>query len=179
MKNTNKSLQSLALAVLLAATPMLSHAKSNTETKTDSASTTFSFATLSDVAVSYSWSDLVYKQARNFTTVDGALTYTLSLANSSGKFSQVSAGTLASDGVSGSASTSFSDLAAGSYRMVITGSWVVPSSGVSFTAKGTIAQDVSLGKATIMASVPEPESYAMLMAGLGLMGFIARRRRVR
>jgi len=25
--------------------------------------------------------------------------------------------------------------------------------------------------------VPEPEAYAMLMAGLGLLGFIARRRR--
>lgn len=30
---------------------------------------------------------------------------------------------------------------------------------------------------TITAAVPEPESYAMMMAGLGLMGFIARRRR--
>lgn len=29
---------------------------------------------------------------------------------------------------------------------------------------------------TITAAVPEPESYAMLMAGLGLVGFIARRR---
>ena len=29
----------------------------------------------------------------------------------------------------------------------------------------------------ITAAVPEPETYAMLMAGLGLMGFIARRRR--
>ena len=26
-------------------------------------------------------------------------------------------------------------------------------------------------------SVPEPETYAMLLAGLGLMGFVARRRR--
>jgi len=30
---------------------------------------------------------------------------------------------------------------------------------------------------TITAAVPEPETYAMLMAGLGLMGIIARRRR--
>ena len=30
---------------------------------------------------------------------------------------------------------------------------------------------------TITAAVPEPETYAMLMAGLGLMGFIARRRK--
>lgn len=30
---------------------------------------------------------------------------------------------------------------------------------------------------TITAAVPEPETYAMFMAGLGLMGFIARRRK--
>ena len=30
---------------------------------------------------------------------------------------------------------------------------------------------------TITAAVPEPESYAMMMSGLGLVGFIARRRR--
>lgn len=30
---------------------------------------------------------------------------------------------------------------------------------------------------TITAAVPEPETYAMLMAGLGLIGFIARRRK--
>jgi hypothetical protein len=27
-----------------------------------------------------------------------------------------------------------------------------------------------------VAAVPEPETYAMLLAGLGVMGFIARRR---
>jgi hypothetical protein len=33
--------------------------------------------------------------------------------------------------------------------------------------------------ATDVNAVPEPESYAMLLAGLGLMGFIARRRKQR
>jgi hypothetical protein len=28
-----------------------------------------------------------------------------------------------------------------------------------------------------IAPVPEPETYAMLLAGLGLMGFVARRRK--
>ena len=29
----------------------------------------------------------------------------------------------------------------------------------------------------ILAAIPEPETYAMMLAGLGLMGFVARRRR--
>jgi len=33
------------------------------------------------------------------------------------------------------------------------------------------------GYASPVAAVPEPETYAMLLAGLGLMGFIARRRK--
>lgn len=41
------------------------------------------------------------------------------------------------------------------------------------TMKGTL-----LNTQTITAAVPEPETYAMLMAGLGLMGFIARRRKL-
>ena len=39
---------------------------------------------------------------------------------------------------------------------------------------GPGAQDVA-----IFAPIPEPETYAMLLAGLGLMGFIARRRKQR
>lgn len=34
----------------------------------------------------------------------------------------------------------------------------------------------STGTAPVMAAVPEPGTYAMLLAGLGLMGFVARRR---
>ena len=44
---------------------------------------------------------------------------------------------------------------------------------------GTIATDssVTIGYEYVFAPVPEPETYAMLMAGLGLMGLIARRRK--
>jgi len=30
---------------------------------------------------------------------------------------------------------------------------------------------------TMVPSIPEPETYAMMLAGLGLMGFVARRRK--
>jgi len=59
--------------------------------------------------------------------------------------------------------TSYSfDLDQGSYRFVFTG-----------TALGTAG---GLYTAAVTA-VPEPESYAMMLAGLGVMGMIARRRK--
>ena len=36
----------------------------------------------------------------------------------------------------------------------------------------------SLDDRTIMIAVPEPETYAMLLAGLGLIGVSARRRKI-
>ncbi|MES2553545.1 MAG: FxDxF family PEP-CTERM protein, partial [Pseudomonadota bacterium] len=30
---------------------------------------------------------------------------------------------------------------------------------------------------TLTSAVPEPETYGMMLAGLGLMGFVARRRK--
>jgi hypothetical protein len=41
---------------------------------------------------------------------------------------------------------------------------------------GSIYLDV-IGEVTPTAAIPEPETYAMLFAGLGLLGFAARRRR--
>lgn len=46
------------------------------------------------------------------------------------------------------------------------------------TYGGSIASviDGSVASAATFAPVPEPETYAMMLAGLGLMGFVARRR---
>jgi len=43
--------------------------------------------------------------------------------------------------------------------------------------QGVADEAWKLNSATISAAVPEPESYAMLLAGLGLMGAVARRRK--
>jgi choice-of-anchor A domain-containing protein len=48
----------------------------------------------------------------------------------------------------------------------------------SFLQSGEIHQ-VAFGGVIPVAAVPEPETYAMLMAGLGLMGFMSRRSRRR
>ena len=56
-----------------------------------------------------------------------------------------------------------SALSAGSYYLNVTGIANGPQGGLY---NGAIS----------VAAVPEPETYAMLLAGLGVMGFIARRR---
>ena len=50
-----------------------------------------------------------------------------------------------------------------------------PVNGTTFTGGGFLIDDISLQG--IVTAVPEPESYAMLMAGLGGIGFLIRRRR--
>jgi len=37
--------------------------------------------------------------------------------------------------------------------------------------------EVQPGAAPSLLAVPEPETYAMMLAGLGLMGFVAHRRK--
>jgi hypothetical protein len=54
-----------------------------------------------------------------------------------------------------------------------TGDWYYTVDG---TANGSKGGKYSFWVGTYTAPVPEPETYAMLLAGLGLMGTIARRR---
>lgn len=53
--------------------------------------------------------------------------------------------------------------------------WTKLTNGVA-GAGGTMQGTFPISE-TITAAVPEPETYAMMMAGLGMVGFMARRRR--
>ncbi|MET3130674.1 hypothetical protein AAKU55_000932 [Oxalobacteraceae bacterium GrIS 1.11] len=57
------------------------------------------------------------------------------------------------------------NLTAGSYFFKVSGN-VVSNTGGAFGANGTL-----------ISAVPEPETYAMMLAGFGLLGFMARRRK--
>ena len=59
----------------------------------------------------------------------------------------------------------FNDLAAGNYFYEVSG-----------TNYGTQVGQVTFSS-TLISAVPEPETYAMLLAGLGLMRFMSRRRK--
>lgn len=57
-------------------------------------------------------------------------------------------------------------LTAGNYSLVVT--------GVNTPAQASYAGTLAISAAV----VPEPETYALLLAGLGVVGFVARRRKV-
>lgn len=94
--------------------------------------------------------------ARNGLDITG-----FSLFDSSGL---LQGGTMLSTGATDSWSLNFNDLAAGSYYVQVQGSLVSNAAGKYYA---NIA----------LAPVPEPETYAMMLAGLGMLGFAARRRK--
>ncbi len=64
--------------------------------------------------------------------------------------------------------------------------WTVAGGNLSagdyyLRVNGTIVSDdgASFGGAMMLVPVPEPEAYGMLLGGLGILGFLARRRKAR
>ncbi|HZV65296.1 MAG TPA: FxDxF family PEP-CTERM protein [Telluria sp.] len=83
------------------------------------------------------------------------------LFNASG---ELLGGTQLSTGATDNWTLSSANLAAGDYYVLVSGSMAGQSAGKYLA-------DISL------APVPEPETYAMLLGGLGMLGFTARRRK--
>lgn len=73
------------------------------------------------------------------------------------------------------------DLGVSTYRSASTGlstQWNIdPVTFAPISFRGDFGQAAIRVNGTIVSAVPEPETYAMLMAGLGVMGFVSRRRR--
>jgi hypothetical protein len=80
--------------------------------------------------------------------------------------SLVSTGSMMSTGAIDVWTLSSNSLAVGNYYVQVNGTMVSNTSG-------------SFGGAIMLAPVPEPETYGMMLAGLGLVGFLARRRKVK
>lgn len=87
----------------------------------------------------------------------------LSLYNSGGTL--VSSGNMLQSGAVDVWTISSSNLAAGNYYLQVSGSMM----GTTSAAFG--------GAVQMAAPVPEPETYGMMLAGLGVLGFLARRRK--
>jgi hypothetical protein len=76
----------------------------------------------------------------------------------------VSSGTSLHSGEMDVWTLSSDNLAAGDYYVLVSGNLVSDTSA-------------SFGGAVMLAPVPEPETYGMMLAGLGVLGFLARRRK--
>ncbi len=78
--------------------------------------------------------------------------------------SLITSGTSVSTGARDVWTLTADTLAVGRYYLQVSGTMVSNTSG-------------SFGGSVMLNPVPEPETYGMLLAGLGVMGFLARRRR--
>jgi hypothetical protein len=56
-------------------------------------------------------------------------------------------------------------------------SFIANTQGYYFTALVNYAEDAAFVVGSNMAPIPEPETYALMLAGLGVVGFMARRRK--
>lgn len=133
-------------------------------------------ATSSSASFLLSWEDLISANAKKgwSTEVDGkySLTLTDSITNQI-IFNKNNLGDAVTGDIAGVTSGSFvktfSSLSSGAaYTLSFIGTWSGPN-GVNSATSGT--------PSVSMAPVPEPETYAMFLAGLGIIGMIAKRRK--
>ncbi|MBS1145562.1 MAG: hypothetical protein H6R14_2968 [Proteobacteria bacterium] len=167
-----KTLIALAMAATM---PIVAHATSYDIDEV------LKFTATSDTATFLlSWSDLVESNAKKGWTTEVNGKYTLSLFNTVTdtfvfKDTKFDLGD-ASNILSGTFTQTFADLSVGTkYRLKFAGKWEGPN-GVNWSVDA--APTLALSAAPVTPPVPEPESYAMFLAGLGLIGAMARRKSI-
>jgi opacity protein-like surface antigen len=159
------------LACLASAAALLPGAASATSVSDKDVLTFAAGATA--LTVTFLWSDAVYEKGNgNVKELDGHYKWvfkdlTLNTKVKESPILDIVSGD--TGGVwNGSFTHTFTDLVVGhDYKLKFVGSW----NGVPEGKKWDVVQN---GNVTL--AVPEPETYAMLLAGLGLIGTIARRR---
>lgn len=102
--------------------------------------------------------------SNNLTTALGIQGGTVSLFKEAGAI-DTALGSFAFDGTTGSTTHAYGALAAGDYYYRVSG-----------MGTGTIGGFYTLSSSTVTA-VPEPGTLALMLAGMSVVGFLARRRR--
>jgi len=101
--------------------------------------------------------------SNNLTNVLGLTGGNVALYKEAGAV-DVAMGSFAFTDATGSISHPFGSLASGDYYYLVSGTGTGTAGGF-YTVTSTVTP------------VPEPETYALMLAGIGAMGFVARRRR--
>jgi hypothetical protein len=176
-----RSMKSKAFLAALVLAPVFSLAAPTTSTATfsDSADRNLKLDGTGFAIIEASWTDPVAQLPHNMSQEFQAFSLIWTLykgdsLKSTGSFSDV-----AGDSNSGQIVINESGLQKGEYKLVFTGKWALPTGKGEDEFDGSIEQRVSLGrvKYSSISPVPEPQTYAMLLVGLGVMGAIAIRRR--
>ncbi|NTV70794.1 MAG: PEP-CTERM sorting domain-containing protein [Azonexaceae bacterium] len=169
--------KTLLVLALAAAVPVAANAASvdyDITVKSDSF-----LATSSSATFQLSWEDLLQSKNKKHIEVDGIYTLTLKNLTTGTKvlFDDINVG---DDGfaTAGTYTHTFDSLLSGDkYRVIFSGSWS-GKSGANWTTDSLPSVSLAMAPATPVTSVPEPESYAMFLAGLGLIGAMARRKSI-
>lgn len=131
--------------------------------------------TVQNIGNSFSSLVSIFSDTYNFSIIDPGSVQGLAIVFPGAPFFNISnfsaelySGVTMLGSIAGNAPNTFTGLGAGSYTLNVFGN---PSGSFGGGYGGFLA--------TVTAPIPEPETYAMMLAGLGALGFLARRRRNR
>lgn len=136
-------------------------------------------ATSTSASFLLSWEDLLQTKNKKHVEVDGLYTLTLKDITTGSKVVENNFDVGDSAWVTqGTYTQTFNSLVVGDrYRVFFSGSWK-GKSGNNWSTDALPSVSIAMAPATPVTSVPEPETYAMFLAGLGLIGAIVRRKNI-